>query len=744
MAEFSAIPIQRQASEPAAPRRMPASGGRAALTASAFCLGIAFAAGILAVVYHREAGFAGLALLVGITVVGVGVLAAIAMRRPGSTARDRRARTLASAFEGFGDPLVVTRSDGTIVFANLSYRELCGGKTARLLQPELAIRPDSEMASRLYRLARTATEGGNATADIRTTEGDTAHWRRVTVESISRGRAEQRLTLWRFRPLADVTQGDLNDRGADIVPLVREVPAAAPVAEAAPQPIRESAFADLFAGAPAPMAMLEADGRIDIANEAFARFVKAEGPAGLKGRLIGDLIVNDDRSEVLRLIRSAFDSHASHAEVRFDGGGAGQIHAMAVKGDDGETAVAVHIVDLTNLKSIESQLFQSRKMAAVDQLAGGIAHDFNNTLTAIQGFADMLLLRHKAGDPSFADLMQIKNATTRAARMVGLLLAFSRQQTLTPKVCPVTDRLADISEMLKRLLTERIKLRHEFGRDLWNVRVDQAQFDNMIINLCVNARDAMPDGGALTIRTRNVSEADVRGQANAILTPADYVLIEVADTGTGIAPEILDKIFEPYFTTKEQGRGTGLGLAGVYGFVKQSGGFVFPESEVGKGTTFKIYLPRHVAAPEAPEVVAEPEAKKPAAAGRDLTGIGTILLVEDDDAVRGLTARALEMRGYEVLKANGGEEALEILTSVNKHIHLMVSDVVMPGMDGPEVAKAARAMRKDLKVIFMSGYAEDSFRKQAEMDEEVHFLPKPFQLNDLAAKVKDVMSSGSI
>jgi signal transduction histidine kinase len=740
MAEISAIRTQHTPADSVPPRREAASGGRMALTLSAFCLGIAFAAGILAVIYHREAGFAGLALLVGITIVGVGVLAAVAMRRPGSSARDRRARMLATSFEGFGDPLVVTKADGTVVFANLSYRELCGGTSVRLLPPELAIRPDAEMASRLYRLARTASEGGNATADIRTTEGDVAHWRRVTIESIVRGRADQRLTLWRFRPLADVTQGDLGDRSAEIVPLVRELPAPVPDSAALP----DSAFADLFAGAPAPMALLTVDGRIDMANEAFARFVQATDSKGLHGRLVTDLVVKDDRAEALRVVRAAVDAAegSTHAEVRFDGGGAGHIHAMPVKGANGDTAVAVHVIDLTNLKSIEGQLFQSQKMAAVDQLAGGIAHDFNNTLTAIQGFADMLLLRHKAGDPSFADLMQIKNATTRAARMVGLLLAFSRQQTLTPKVSPVTDRLADISEMLKRLLTERIKLRHEFGRDLWNVRVDQAQFDNMIINLCVNARDAMPDGGSLTIRTRNVTEADVRGQAHSILTPADYVLIEVADTGTGIAPDILDKIFEPYFTTKEQGRGTGLGLAGVYGFVKQSGGFVFPESELGRGTTFRIYLPRHIPAPEAPELVVE-EVKKPNA-NRDLTGIGTILLVEDDDAVRGLTARALEMRGYEVLKANGGDEALEILTSVNKHIHLMVSDVVMPGMDGPEVAKAARAMRKDLKVIFMSGYAEDSFRKQAEMDEEVHFLAKPFQLNDLAAKVKDVMSAGSI
>jgi two-component system cell cycle sensor histidine kinase/response regulator CckA len=414
----------------------------------------------------------------------------------------------------------------------------------------------------------------------------------------------------------------------------------------------------------------------------------------------------------------------------------GQLHALPVKAADGTIgAVALHVIDMTSLKSIEMQFLQAQKMQAVGKLAGGVAHDFNNILTAMNGYADLLLLRHKAGDPSFADLMQIRNSGNRAARLVRHLLAFSRQQTLTPKVHPVTDLVADMSEILKRLLTERIALAHDFGRDIWPVRVDQAQFDNMIINLCVNARDAMPDGGTVTLRTRNVTEAESREQGYQILTPGDYVLIEVEDTGTGIAPENIAKIFEPFFTTKEVGAGTGLGLASVYGFVKQSEGFVFPESEVGKGTTFKIYLPRFIATAEQTQADKEAEAAAKAQPARDLTGIGTIILVEDDDSVRSLTAR------YEVLKASGGEEALDIIRAFDKRIHLMISDVVMPGMDGPEVAKIARTIRKDMRVIFMSGYAEDSFRKQAEADEDVHFLSKPFPLQDLAAKVKDVMSA---
>ena len=723
------------------PRREDANpGGRAALILSAFCLGISFAAGILAVIYHREAGIAGLALLIGLTVVGVGVLTAVAMRRPGSGARDRRARMLASAFEGFGDPLAVTRGDGTIVFANLSYREMSGGGAAAL-PPELAIRPDADMAARLYRLSRVATEGGSATADIRTTENGVAHWRRVSVESMARGRAEQRLTLWRFHPLADVTHSE-REAGAEVIELTpRQI---VPEGEtSAPGFGPGAAYGHLFESAPVAMALVAPDGAIAEANAAFARFAHAEGPGALKGAKLTDLIAEDDRVLASRAVEAVIENgeSAPPAEVRFASGGLGQLHALPIRAADGTTErVALHVIDMTNLKSIEMQFLQAQKMQAVGKLAGGVAHDFNNILTAMNGYADLLLLRHKAGDPSFADLMQIRNSGNRAARLVRHLLAFSRQQTLTPKVYPVTDLVADMRDILTRLLTERVKLAHDFGRDIWPVRVDQAQFDNMIINLCVNARDAMPEGGTVTIRTRNVTEAESREQGYQILTPGDYVLIEVEDTGTGIAPENIAKIFEPFFTTKEVGAGTGLGLASVYGFVKQSDGFVFPESELGKGTTFKIYLPRYVATAEQAKADKEAEAAK-AQPARDLTGIGTILLVEDDDSVRSLTARALEMRGYEVLKASGGEEALEIIRAFDKRIHLMISDVVMPGMDGPEVAKIARTIRKDMRVIFMSGYAEDSFRKQAEADEDVHFLSKPFPLQDLAAKVKDVMSA---
>ena len=610
------------------------AGGRAALILSAFCLGISFAAGILAVIYHREAGIAGLALLIGLTIVGVGVLTAIAMRRPGSGARDRRARLLASAFEGFGDPLAVTRADGTIVFANLSYREMSGGG-ASTLPPELAIRPDADMAARLYRLSRVATEGGSATADIRTTENGVAVWRRVTVESMARGRADQRLNIWRFHPLAEVTHGDRESAGEVVELAPRQI---VPEGEAhAPGFGPDAAFGHLFESAPVAMALVAPGGAIDVANAAFARFAHAESIEALKGTALTVLIAEDDRVLADKAIETVFEGgEAAPVEVRFTAGGMGQLHALPVTASDGTTgAVALHVIDMTSLKSIEMQFLQAQKMQAVGKLAGGVAHDFNNILTAMNGYADLLLLRHKAGDPSFADLMQIRNSGNRAARLVRHLLAFSRQQTLTPKVYPVTDLVADMSEILKRLLTERISLAHDFGRDIWPVRVDQAQFDNMIINLCVNARDAMPEGGTVTIRTRNVTEAESRDQGHQILTPGDYVLIEVEDTGTGIAPENIAKIFEPFFTTKEVGAGTGLGLASVYGFVKQSEGFVFPDSEVGKGTTFKIYLPRFTATDEQTKADKEAEAAAKAQPARDLTGIHNIVKAAADIRKRG-------------------------------------------------------------------------------------------------------------
>src|SRR5262249_53651396 len=393
----------------------------------------------------------------------------------------------------------------------------------------------------------------------------------------------------------------------------------------------------------------------------------------------------------------------------------------------------LYLLDVSEQKALETKFAQSQKLQAVGQLAGGVAHDFNNLLTVIIGNCEFLLMRHAAGDPSFKELNEVHQNALRAATLVGQLLAFSRKQTMQPKVLALADVVGELAQMLRRLLREGVELKLENGPELWPVHADETQLSNAVINLVVNARDAMPDGGRVTISTANEKVLQPQTLGTAIMPAGDYVKIEVADTGTGISPEHMGKIFEPFFTTKPVGQRRGPGLATVYGIVKQSGGFITVDSEVGRGTSFKIYLPRHHVELSAPAV----EVQAPVA--RDVTGQDTILLVEDEDAVRSFAARALRLRGYRVLEASGGEEALEIVKSGAEEIDLIITDVVMPNMDGPTMVKHVKALKPDLAVIFMSGYAEEDFRRSDQSSEDIHFLPKPFGLKQLAAKVKEVL-----
>jgi two-component system cell cycle sensor histidine kinase/response regulator CckA len=308
---------------------------------------------------------------------------------------------------------------------------------------------------------------------------------------------------------------------------------------------------------------------------------------------------------------------------------------------------------------------------------------------------------------------------------------------LRPEVLNLGDVLSDLSMLLKRLLGERVELDLKHGRDLWFVKADVNQFEQVVVNLAVNARDAMPDGGKLAIRTANVSAPEANAMNLQGLPAAEFVVIEVSDTGTGIPPEVMDKIFEPFFTTKEVGKGTGLGLSTVFGIVKQSNGFIYVDSAVGKGTTFRVFLPRHVPTPEDVEEARPEVAKKPAA---DLTGQGVILLVEDEDPVRAVNGRALAARGYTVLEAASGVEALQIIEARKTPVDLVVSDVVMPEMDGPTLLRELRKRYPDLKVIFVSGYAEDAFRKNLPEGEEFNFLAKPFSLKQLVEAVKQAVA----
>jgi two-component system cell cycle sensor histidine kinase/response regulator CckA len=386
---------------------------------------------------------------------------------------------------------------------------------------------------------------------------------------------------------------------------------------------------------------------------------------------------------------------------------------------------------------------------------------------------DFLLNAHKPTDPSFQDIMQIRQNANRAASLVRQLLAFSRKQTLRPQVLDLGERLVDLTIMLRRLIGEKVKLEVKHDRDLWPVKADISQFEQVVVNLAVNARDAMPDGGKLDIRTANVNSAEAARLQYKGMPAADYVQVEVADTGTGIPAEIIDKIFDPFFSTKEVGKGTGLGLSTVYGIVKQTGGFIYPDSKPGKGTTFRIFLPRHVPseaeepldapllvdddvidsaplAPAAPIAPAKPAvaartaqtaAKKPAVAAADLTGQGTILLVEDEEGLRALNARGLKSRGYSVLEAGNGVEAIEVLAENGGKVDLVVSDVVMPEMDGPTLLKELRKRNPTLKIIFVSGYAEEAFSKSLPEGEQFSFLPKPFTLKQLVGAVKETMSA---
>jgi two-component system cell cycle sensor histidine kinase/response regulator CckA len=516
----------------------------------------------------------------------------------------------------------------------------------------------------------------------------------------------------------------------------------------------EKRFHRFFDEAPVGIVLLDSDGVATECSTAFARMASSDA-AGIDGKPFWDQVVEDDRDRVRQWIRStAMGDETTSLEVQLagndpEGSEDGMVVALFARrfeaDDGGPGGLVVHALDQTEQRSLENQFFQSQKMELVGQLAGGIAHDFNNLLTAMIGFCDLLLQRHSSKDQSFADIMQIKQNANRAANLVRQLLAFSRQQTLQPKILVITDVLAELSHLLRRLIGADVELNMVHGRDLWPVKVDQSQLEQVIINLAVNARDAVEGGGTLTIRTSNLPVEEIAKSRHPSLPPGNYVVLEVSDTGEGIPKDIVDKIFEPFFTTKEVGSGTGLGLSTVYGIINQTGGHIFVDSEPGEGACFSIYLPQNetTAVDSEDDAPAEEVASEPV--NSDLTGFGTVMLVEDEDAVRMFGARALRNKGYNVVEAASGEEALEILTADAENIDVLVTDVVMPGLDGPAMIRKVRESHPDMRVIFISGYTEDSFRKRLDEDSgEIHFLPKPFTLQQLAGVVKEVMADPAV
>jgi two-component system cell cycle sensor histidine kinase/response regulator CckA len=486
--------------------------------------------------------------------------------------------------------------------------------------------------------------------------------------------------------------------------------------------------------APIGIAEINKEGGIRMANAAFIGL----SPKVRRGAQLSAAIVAAERDALQKTLAAALSAEGTphQIEANVDGESPRNVLFTFTRLAAEDDTAVVFAVDKTESKSLEVQLAQSQKLLAVGQLASGIAHDFNNVLTPIIGFADLLLAKMRPTDPAFADVMNIKQNANRAANLVRQLLAFSRKQTLQPKVHVLTEALSDLGNLLGRVLGEKVELRISHDRDLGFVLADIHQFEQVIINLAVNARDAMPNGGTLTVKTYNVSEEASRGIAPHLMPPGDYVACEVEDTGTGIPEHIREKIWEPFFSTKDVGKGTGLGLSTVYGIVKQTGGFIFCDSEVGKGTTFRIYLPRHY--PQTPD---EPVADdKPAETQkRDYTGKERILLVEDEDAVRAFALRALTSRGYTVVEADSGESAMEKIADDTKGFDLIISDVVMPEMDGPTLLRELRKRGIETRFVFVSGYPGEQFEQDLEGFSGYSFMPKPFSLKQLVEKVKEAM-----
>ena len=514
-------------------------------------------------------------------------------------------------------------------------------------------------------------------------------------------------------------------------------------------------FRRCFANAPLGIALVDRFGRFVEANHTVCELFGA-APQTLKGQEFISLLNEEDHGRIAAKLAAAVDGRVDSlpVEVRPTRPGDRTMVLFVGRLDDRtdilpsperspeadpEDWLTLHFIDVTEQKNLEIQFAQSQKMQAIGQLAGGVAHDFNNLLTAMIGFCDLLLLRAPPSDPAFADIMQIKQNANRAANLVRQLLAFSRQQTLQPRILNVTDILYELRHLIERLIGENIKLEVVHGRDLGFVKVDHSQFEQVIINLAVNARDAMPGGGTLAIRTSNVHQERGLRRGHELMPAGDYVLVEMTDTGVGISKENLDRIFDPFFSTKQLGSGTGLGLSTVYGIIKQTGGFVFVSSSPGRGSTFAIYLPRCEPTDEALPLRAD--LGEPAV--KDLTGQGTIMLVEDDDPVRIFGARALRNKGYRVIEAKSGEVALALIRDPDEEVDLLITDVVMPQMDGPALVREVRTTHPEMKVIFISGYTEDAFRQRLDSNGGIDFLSKPFSLKQLAAKVREVLAAAA-
>ena len=652
---------------------------------------------------------AAMLLLVGMAgaAVFVVVLFSLDARSERASGTDRRTAELV---EAMGDAAAVARGDGRIDAANAGWRALWSGDARRL----------PRAAGGLYAALAAARRDGQGEAAVSTRDGP----RRARVSRVGGERLLVRL-----------------------LPVVAEPPppppAPLPEPPQAPSAVAPAALDAFAVAAPFGAALLDGsdpfEAEVMQVNGALAAMT---GGRAKPGTTLGALIEPASRAEAAGRLAAG---RAGPVEVRLAGEpGPPRVAHLYLTAAEGRTLG--YLLDVTEQKQLELQLGQSQKMQAIGQLAGGVAHDFNNLLSAIQLRLDELLHRHPVGDPSYEGLNEIRQTAVRAADLVKKLLAFSRKQTVQRETLDLGDLIREFELLLRRLLREDVRLTTEQGRDLPLVRADKGQLETAVMNLAVNARDALRSHGAhdgepaaVHIRTARASQAEAL-QLGWPEPPADgAAMIEVADNGPGIGPEAMQKIFEPFFTTKPVGEGTGLGLATVYGIVKQADGWVHVDSAPGRGAAFRIFLPIHQPVEGAAEAAPAP---KPKPQARDLSGAGRILFVEDEDAVRVVAARLLRARGYEVIEAADGEEALDLAEEHAGKIDLLISDVIMPGLDGPTLLKKARPFLADASVMFISGYAEAEFSDLLEGEEGVTFLPKPIDIKVLAERVKQQLQGG--
>jgi len=573
--------------------------------------------------------------------------------------------------------------------------------------------------------------------------------------ALAAGRAQRRLTHLKGAPLLVLTRVGLDgllwrltDQGADgaqsllggavlnvaAAPLARDTDPSGVTALTTAHnggPYREQVLEEL----PVPILRIARDGTVEQANRRARQLLEE---IDVVGQSLSAIVEGLGRP-IREWLNDAYDGRGLHRPevVRMTPGNVdlylqitlGQIGA----GDDMRLVAVLH--DATEMKTLEAQFVQSQKMQAIGQLAGGVAHDFNNLLTAISGHCDLLLLRRDEMDPDFADLEQINQNANRAASLVGQLLAFSRKQNLRPEYLDLRLTLADLTHLLNRLVGEKVHLYYSHDPALQAIRADKRQLEQVIMNLVVNARDAMPAGGRIDIETQVETLTEPLCRDRVIVPAGVYVAVRVCDEGTGIAPDKLPKIFEPFFTTKKTGEGTGLGLSTAYGIVKQTGGFIFADSVLGEGSRFTLYFPAHLRGDPGLGAAPAPAPDTPSTP-RD----GVVLLVEDEAPVRAFACRALRLRGYTVIEAGNGEEALSILADLALRVDIFVTDVIMPGLDGPSWVKQALVARPATKVIFVSGYSEENLSEtQASILNSV-FLPKPFSLTQLTTTVQEQLS----